>query len=108
MSYTVSPEGSVLADPTVINANSSGDATFNCSAMGGPGNTFSWTEIRDNRVVVNGSELTLENIMASDGGQYQCMVENTAGSDTVNVTLNGKHDHNELSIFQLVSYISYS
>lgn len=85
--------GSVLAEPMVINANDSGNATFTCSAMGGPGNTFSWTELRRAAVIANGFELILENIMASDGGQYQCLVENIAGNDSVNVTLNGKLSH---------------
>lgn len=87
---SVSPEGSVQVDPTTINSNDSGNATFICSAMGGLGNMFSWTKLRDNVVVVNDSELVLMGIMASDGGQYLCLVENIAGSDNTTVTLNGK------------------
>ena len=86
---TVSPEGSIQVDPTTINGNDSGNATFNCMALGGPGNMFSWTKVRDNAVVVNGSKLMLVDIMASDGGVYQCSVENLAGSDNDTVTLNG-------------------
>ena len=87
---TVSPEGSIQVDPTTINGNDSGNATFNCMALGGPGNMFSWTKVRDNAVVVNDSELMLVDIMASDGGVYQCSVENLAGSDNDTVILNGK------------------
>ena len=85
----VSPEGSVLVDPTTINANSSGNATFNCMALGGPGNMFSWIKVRDITSIVNSSELMLVDIMASDGGMYQCSVENLAGSENDSVTLNG-------------------
>jgi hypothetical protein len=58
-------------------------------ALGGPGNIFSWTKVRDNRNVANNSELMLVDIVASDGGMYQCRVENLAGSDTATITLNG-------------------
>ena len=86
---SVSPEGSIQADPTTINGNHSGNATFSCTAMGGPGNMFSWTNLKSNTVVVNGSELVVVDIIASDGGQYQCLAENLAGSDNTTVTLNG-------------------
>ena len=86
----VSPEGSIQVDPTTINGNDSGNATFNCLAMGGPGNEFSWTKVRENTLVVNDSELTLVGLMASDGGQYLCSVENLAGNDSTTVTLNSR------------------
>ena len=86
---TVSPEGSIQVDPTTINGNDSGNAMFNCMALGGPGNRFSWIKVRDNTTIVNNSELMLIDIMASDGGMYQCSVENLAGSENDSVTLNG-------------------
>ena len=86
---TVSPEGSIQVDPATINGNDSGNATFNCMALGGPANMFSWTKMRDSAVVVNDSKLMLVDIMASDGGVYQCSVENLAGRDNDTVTLNG-------------------
>ena len=87
----VSPEGSVRIDPTTINGIDSGYVIFNCMALGGPGNRFSWTKVRDNTVVVNDSELMLVDIMAPDGGVYQCSVENQAGGENATVTLNGNH-----------------
>lgn len=57
--------------------------------MGGPDNVFSWTHVRSNTVITNNSELALVDLMASDGGQYECLVENRAGRDNINVTLNG-------------------
>ena len=85
----VSPDGSIQIDPTTINGNDSGNVTFNCMALGGPGNMFSWIKVRNSAVVVSDSELMLVDIMASDGGVYQCSVENQAGSDNATVTLNG-------------------
>lgn len=88
--YTsVSPEGSVEATPTIINGSRSDNATFSCFALGGPNNTFSWTHVRSNTVVTNDSELTLVDLMALNGGQYRCLVENPAGSGSTTVTLNG-------------------
>ena len=58
-------------------------------ALGGPGNMFSWTKVRDDRNITNDSELMLVDIMASDGGVYQCTVENLAGSENDTITLNG-------------------
>lgn len=88
--YTlVSPEGSVEATPTIIYGNQSSNATFSCFAMGGPHNVFSWTHVRSNTVVTNDSDITLVDILASDGGQYQCLVENPAGRGSTIVTLNG-------------------
>lgn len=86
---SVSPEGSVEATPTIIYGNQSGNATFSCFAMGGPHNVFSWTHIRSNTFIINDSELALVDLMASNGGQYRCLVENPAGQDNTVVTLNG-------------------
>ena len=87
----VSPEGSIQVNPIAINGNDSGIATFTCMALGGPENIFSWTKVRDNRNITNDSELMLVDIMASDGGVYQCTVKNLAGSENDTVTLNGNH-----------------
>ena len=38
---------------------------------------------------MNDSELMLVDIVASDGGVYQCTVENLAGSENDTITLNG-------------------
>ena len=86
----VSPGDSVLAEPTVSN-NSLGDTqTFTCSAMGGPGNTFSWTRLSDGVTVGNMSSLTVSVEGADNGGMYQCEVTNLAGNGSDTVTLNGE------------------
>ena len=64
--------------------------TFTCSAMGGPGNTFSWTRLSNGVTVGNMSSLTVSVEGADDGGMYRCEVTNLAGSASDTVTLNGK------------------
>ncbi len=67
--------------------------TFNCSAMGGPGNMFSWTRLYDNTIVGNTSNLTVNVSGATDGGQYRCEVSNQAGNESQVTILNGKDVH---------------
>ena len=71
-------------------------------ALGGPGNMFSWIKVRNNAGVINDSELMLVDIMASDGGVYQCSVENQAGSENAIVTLNGTY-YNTCCIHHITS-----
>ncbi len=67
--------------------------TFTCSAMGGPGNMFSWRRLYDNVIVGNTSDLTVNVSGATDGGQYRCEVSNTAGNGSQVAILNGKDIH---------------
>ncbi len=64
--------------------------SFNCSALGGPGNMFSWMRLHDSMMVGNMSSLTVSVSSATDGGQYRCDVTNLAGNDFDTVTLNGE------------------
>ena len=86
----MSPEGSVFASPNVSNSFLGDTQTFTCSAMGGPGNTFSWTRLSDGVTVGNMSSLTVSVEGEDDGGTYRCDVTNRAGNDSATVTLNGK------------------
>ena len=87
----MSPEGSVFASPNVSSSFLGDTQTFTCSAMGGPGNTFSWTRLSDGVTVGNMSSLTVSVEGANDrGGLYQCEVTNLAGNDSSTITLNGK------------------
>lgn len=87
---TVSPRRTATASPGFFDGLPGGNATFNCSSMGGPGNSFTWMRQSDGSVVGNQSSLSLMDLDAFDGGQYQCFVENRAGNDTTNVTLYGE------------------
>lgn len=72
-----------------INGINGGNASFDCFSLGGPQNVFTWTKLRSNSVIANDSQLTIVDLMASDGGQYQCLVKNPAGEDSITATLNG-------------------
>ena len=63
--------------------------TFFCCAMGGPGNTFTWTRLPDGMIVSLTSDLTVLVDGADKGSCYRCSVENDAGSGTDIVTLRG-------------------
>jgi len=62
---------------------------FTCSALGGPGNNFTWIRMSDGVVVTSGSVLQIAVEDAFDGSDYHCLVINDAGNDTDLVTLNG-------------------
>ena len=87
--YAVSPEGSVNATPQVINAERNTTVEFTCSALGGPGNNFTWIRMSDRAVVTRGSVLQIAVEDAFDGSDYWCLTINDAGNDTDIVTLNG-------------------
>ena len=78
--------GDVEARPIVIQY---GDAlTLNCTASGGPANMLRW--FKDD-VLLEGSDDILEftAVSAANGGFYECVVNNTAGNSTANITLYG-------------------
>ena len=72
----------------MVNAQRNTNYMLMCSAMGGPNNTFVWE--KDGVVVGNLPSLTIEITSASLGGDYQCTVENSAGSDSATTTVNGE------------------
>ena len=84
----MSPEGSVSVSPLNMIFNREDNVTFNCSAQGGPGNTYQWqrngTDL-DNETM---ETLTVSQISATDGGEYTCVVSNAAGNDSASTLLN--------------------
>lgn len=56
--------------------------TLSCGSMGGPGNAFRWLFNGETIPGENAPELTLQNISASTGGRYSCIISNPAGNDT--------------------------
>ena len=64
---------------------------FTCSALGGPGNMFTWFRMYDNVVIASEPLLQIAVEDAFDGSDYQCLVENDAGNDTIVATLNGMY-----------------
>ena len=88
LSLAVSPEGSVAATPSFINANRAQQAVFTCSGVGGPDNMFQWVLTRDGSITSNTPELSLTST-AMIGGDYECTVSNQAGNESATVSLNG-------------------
>ena len=79
--------GDVEARPAVVEY---GDVvTLNCTVSGGPANMLRW--FKDDVLLEGNDENTLElgAVSAADGGLYECVVNNTAGNSTANITIYG-------------------
>ena len=85
---TVAPSITFVTED--INAQRNTMHELNCTAEGGPYNMFSWKELDTNETLTYSSELTITVDSATVGGVYQCTVENMAGSDSANTTINGR------------------
>ena len=81
----VSPEGGVNVTTSNNVVRRGENATFVCSAMGGPANFYTWMMNED--TIGNESTLVVRDIDASSGGFYTCMVSNAAGTDSAYITL---------------------
>ena len=80
--------GDVAARPVVVEY---GDVlTLNCTASGGPDNMLRW--YKDNVLLQGNTDnvLNITSVNAADGGLYECVVNNTAGNSTTNITIYGK------------------
>ena len=113
----MSPEGSVSATPISVTVNTRDSASFTCFHQGGPGNAIFWIRNSDTPTTINMTSkhyklldysiiiliitalsavsITREAVLnitsvnaTEDGGIYECVVINAAGSDTTTVTLN--------------------
>ena len=61
-----------------------------CAASGGPDNMFYW--FKDDEFLDQSTDgiLNIGNVTATDGGPYECVVNNTAGDSSVNITIYGR------------------
>ena len=75
--------------PSVIDAERDTTVRFTCMALGGPGNNFTWTRLSDGQVLTNDSVLVIVVESATDGSEYECLVENNAGRENETATLRG-------------------
>ena len=91
---TVFQEGEVMVSSSQSTYSENDDATLTCTSFGGPENSFQWFKdgVPITELVTgenNTNVLVIYNVTAStDGGVYDCVVNNSAGSDSANVSLN--------------------
>ena len=65
------------------------DLLLTCTASGGPNNMFYWFK---GDMYLDGSTDAIVNITdvtADDGGLYECVVNNTAGNSSADITIYG-------------------
>ena len=76
------------------------DLLLTCTASGGPNNMFRWS--KDGNLLDDGTDgiLNITDVTATDGGLYECVVNNTAGNSSANITIYGRTciSHNTLHI----------
>ena len=83
----MSPEGSVSVSPINMVFERGNNATFNCTAQGGPGNTYQWQRNGTNLDDETTQTLAITRISVNDGDEYTCIVSNVAGNDTASTSL---------------------
>ena len=85
----VSPEGSVLS-PSPVLVNQTNNITLTCTSMGGPDNMYQW--FHGGILLPGGTTptLTLNDVRASDEGDYMCRVSNVAGDGSSSSTVTGE------------------
>ena len=93
----VSPQNSVLTfPPGIVLTNFNSTVRLSCTVQGGPNNMFEWSRL--GVIVSNSNVLELTMITGSDGGVYQCMVTNDAGSGTNGASVIGMYFINSLTL----------
>ncbi|XP_065904155.1 cell adhesion molecule DSCAML1-like isoform X2 [Dysidea avara] len=106
---TVSPRGSVFISPSNILTTVNSTVEITCTAQGGPNNLFEWR--RQGVVISNDSVLSIPMVTGSDGGVYQCIVSNAAGSDTATTTVTVSPYNatiTEVVVINMVTYTCYA
>ena len=85
-SHPVAPYNAMISTVTMNNV-----VNYTCYADGGPGNSYQWLRQGGNKTVSMKQKLTLDNTDLLDGGDYQCIIANKAGSNRGGyISLNGK------------------
>ena len=79
--------GDVATRPVVVKYDDV--LTLNCTSFGGSDNMFQW--FKDDILLQENSDsvLSIAAISAADGGLYECVVNNTAGDSSANITIYG-------------------
>ena len=66
------------------------DLLLTCTASGGANNMFHWFKDGDYLDGSTDGILNITDVTADDGGLYECVVNNTAGSNSANITIYGE------------------
>ena len=61
---------------------------LNCQSDGGPQLEYAW--VFESNEIANTPPLTIDNVTASNGGDYTCNVTNDAGYDSETITVYSK------------------
>ena len=94
-----------MARPATVD---NGDTLIlNCTASGGPNNTFRWSKDGGDIAGSTDGILNIADVTTTDGGSYECVVNNTASNSSANITIYGRtyisHDNTVCSIMFLYS-----
>ena len=92
-----------MARPAVVQY---GDIlTLNCTTSGSNDNMFQW--YKDDIILEGNTDniLNITDVTADDGGLYECVVNNTAGNSSANITIYGMSC---LSLCTLHMYVMFS
>ena len=86
---TVAPYNVAINNTASSDTVEYGDSlTLSCSNSGGPNNMFCW--LKDGMFEgTTGNTLMINAVTADDGGIYECVVNNTAGESSANITIYG-------------------
>ena len=87
VTITADSNGNVMVRPATVE---NGDTLIlTCTASGGPDNTFRWS--KDGGDIAESTNGILNiTVAATDGGVYECVVNNTAGYSSANITIYGR------------------
>ena len=86
----------VAVSPTILTANESGTASFQCSVSGNPEPAVVWIKrgnvSKVSKSAISRGRLLLKNVNESDSGEYQCSATNILGhaQTLVQLVVNGE------------------
>ena len=91
----VSPLGIVEVTPEMYQVpHLTDNVTFTCQSDAGPNLMYTWlyndTTPNNDDIVINGNQLTVNNVTYLLGGTYTCVVSNAAGNGRDSSVLYGK------------------
>ena len=66
------------------------DLLLTCTASGGPNNMFYWFKDGVYLDGITDDTLNIADVTADDGGLYKCVVNNTAGNSSTDITIYGE------------------